>query len=112
MSPILHMRRGTRHQPGASSSVLVCSGSLAGTRRELASGGGQGGPSSVLAGGVGQQTLVDLAQRDRQGLLLRGGVDQRADVLQQALGELAVVGVDLARTLGGEDDQAVLAAGA
>src|SRR3712207_7727621 len=38
---------------------------------------------SVLAGGVGQQTLVDLPQRDGQGLLLRRGVDERADVLQQ-----------------------------
>src|SRR3954468_13513921 len=112
MSPILHMRRGTRHQPGASSSVLVCSGSLAGSRRELASGGGQGGPSSVLAGGVRQQALVDLAERDRERLLLRCGVDQGADVLQQALGELAVVGVDLAGALGGVDHQAVLAAGA
>src|SRR5215218_5369287 len=71
-----------------------------------------GRPGSVLAGGVGQQTLVDLAQRDREGLLLGSGVDQGADVLQQALGELAVVGVDLTRALGGEDDQAVLAAGA
>src|SRR3954470_17788606 len=70
------------------------------------------GWESVLARGVGEQTLVDLAERDRQRLLLRRGVDQGADVLQQALGELAVVGVDLARALGGEDDQAVLAAGA
>src|SRR3954452_24325302 len=96
--------------PGASGERW--SGHPAGTRREPASGGGQGGPFSVLAGGVGQQALVDLAERGRQRLLLGGGVDQRADVLQQALGELAVVGVDLARTLGGEDDQAVLAAGA
>src|SRR5215217_2151614 len=92
--------------------VRYWSGHPAGTRREPASGGGQGGPFSVVAGGVGQQTLVDLTERDRQGLLLRRGVDQRADVLQQALGELAVVGVDLARALGGEDHQAVLAAGA
>src|SRR4051794_2610515 len=96
---ILPTRRRTRHWlPGASSSIL-------GARRD-------GQPASVLAGGVGQQTLVDLAERDRQGLLLRSGVDQGADVLQQALGELAVVGVDLAGALGGEDDQAVLAAGA
>jgi hypothetical protein len=54
------------------------------------------GVLSVLAGGVGEQALVDLAQGDGERLLLRGGVDQRADVLQQALGELAVVGVDLA----------------
>src|SRR4051812_24763229 len=72
---------------------------------------GTAGYSSVLARGVGEQTLVDLAQRDRQRLLLRRGVDQRADVLEQALGQLAVVGVDLASALGGEDDQAVLAAG-
>src|SRR4051812_43706148 len=85
------MRKRPRSEPGASSQRVV---------------------GSVLAGGVGQQTLVDLAQRDGEGLLLRGGVDQRADVLEQALGELAVVGVDLTRALGGEDDQAVLAAGA
>src|SRR6478672_835243 len=89
--------RTRREPPGALSSVWVPR---------------QGATGSVLAGGVGQQTLVDLAQRDREGLLLGGGVDQRADVLQQALGELAVVGVDLARALGREDDQAVLAAGA
>src|SRR3954471_12259865 len=85
------MRKRPRSEPGASSQRVV---------------------GSVLAGGVGQQTLVDLAQRDGEGLLLRGGVDQGADVLEEALGELAVVGVDLARALGGEDDQAVLAAGA
>src|SRR3954454_13569545 len=90
---ILPIRQRTRHDvPGAFSSLL--------------------GAGSVLSGGVGEQALVDLAQRDREGLLLRSGVDQRADVLQQALGELAVVGVDLTRALGGEDHQAVLAAGA
>ena len=41
------------------------------------------------------QVGVDLAQRDGQRLLLRRGLDQRADVLEQALAELAVVGVDL-----------------
>ena len=56
-----------------------------------------------------QQPLADLAQRDRQRLLLHVGLDQRADVLQQALAELGVVGVDLPRPLGREDDQAVLA---
>src|SRR3954453_11976983 len=87
------IRQRTRHDvPGAFSSLL--------------------GAGSVLSGGVGEQALVDLAQRDREGLLLRGGVDQRADVLQETLGELAVVGVDLPRALGGEDHQAVLAAGA
>src|SRR3978361_878133 len=67
---------------------------------------------SVLARGAGEQALVDLAQSDRERLLLGGGIDQGADVLEQAFGELAVVGVDLTRALGGEDDQAVLAAGA
>src|SRR5215207_11266393 len=96
---ILPIREGTRQSmPGAFSSIWVPADQRA--------------AGSVLAGGVGQQTLVDLAQGDREGLLLRSGVDQRADVLQQALGELAVVGVDLPRALGGEDHQAVLAAGA
>src|SRR3954468_18144348 len=98
MGLILPKRRRTRQElPSASSSIWGAPGGAAG---------------SVLAGGVGQQALVVLAQRDRQGLLLRRGVDQRADVLQQALGELAVVRVDLAGPLGGEDAQAVLAAGA
>src|SRR5689334_15538969 len=57
----------------------------------------------------GQEVLVDLAQRDREGLLLDVGVDQRADVLQQALAELGVVGVDLAGALGAVEHQLVLA---
>jgi hypothetical protein len=61
---------------------------------------------------VVEQAVVDLAQRDRQRLLLHAGLDQRADVLEQALAELGVVGVDLARALGGVDDQAVLGVGA
>src|SRR3954454_23987814 len=92
--------------------VRYWSGPSAGPRAELARRVGRRGPSSVLAGGVGQQTLVDLAERDRQRLLLRSGVHEGTDVLQEPLGELAVVGVDLTRALGGEDDQAVLAAGA
>src|SRR5262245_28014016 len=59
----------------------------------------------------GEQVGVDLAQRDGQRLLLRNRLDQRADVLQQALAELAVVGVDLAGTLGREDHQRVLRGG-
>ena len=54
---------------------------------------------------------VDLAQGDRQRLLLHVGLDQRADVLEQALAELGVVGVDLAGPLGGVDDQGVLGVG-
>ena len=60
--------------------------------------------SAAIVGGAyglvgrlgGEQAGVDLAQRDRERLLLRGGLHQRADVLEQALAELAVVGVDLA----------------
>src|SRR4051812_21089012 len=59
----------------------------------------------------GQQTGVDLPHRDRQRLLLRRGLDQGADVLQQTLAELAVVGVDLAGALGREDHQRVLRRG-
>src|SRR5690349_200769 len=57
----------------------------------------------------GQQPPPDLAERDRQGLLLHAGFDQRPDVLQQALAELGVVGIDLPRPLGRDDDEAVLA---
>src|SRR5580693_7469221 len=57
----------------------------------------------------GQQALADLTQGDGQRLLLDPGLDQRADVLQQALAELGVVSVDLPRPLGRHDDQAVLA---
>ena len=59
-----------------------------------------------------EQALVDLPQGDRQRLLLHVGLDQRPDVLQQVLAQLRVVAVDLARTLGREDDQAVLGVGA
>src|SRR6185312_8027125 len=55
-----------------------------------------------------QQALVDLAQGHRQRLLLHVGLDERADVLQQALAELRVVGVDLAGALGRVDHQGVL----
>src|SRR5580704_19725769 len=57
----------------------------------------------------GQQALPDLAERDGQRLLLDPGLDQRAHVLQQALAELSVVGVDLPRPLRRHDHQAVLA---
>src|SRR5260370_40775401 len=55
------------------------------------------------------QSLADLAQRDRERLLLNAGLDQRADVLEQALAELGVVGVDLPGPLRRHDDEAVLA---
>src|SRR6185312_2772438 len=55
-----------------------------------------------------QQALVDLAQGDGERLLVELGVDQRADVLEEALVQLRVVGVDLAGPLGGVDDQGVL----
>src|SRR5439155_8203390 len=65
----------------------------------------------TLGGLAGEHALVDLPQGDRQRLLLRRGLHQWADVLQQALTELAVVRVDLARALGGVDDQTVLRGG-
>src|SRR5262249_28317089 len=65
---------------------------------------------SAFGGLAGQQAVVDLPEGDGQRLLLRRGLHQGADVLQQPLAELAVVGVDLARTLGGIDDQTVLRA--
>ena len=55
-----------------------------------------------------QLAFVDLAQRDRERLLLNRGLDQRADVIEQTLAELGVVGVDLAGALGCEQDQLVL----
>src|SRR4051812_33866919 len=60
----------------------------------------------------GEQALVDLTQRDGQRLLVHVCLDQRADVLEQSLTELGVVGVDLTRALGGVDHQAVLGASA
>src|SRR3954454_24366746 len=66
--------------------------------------GGQLGRVDVLAG---QQVVADLAQRDREWLLLDVGVHERADVLQQALAQLGVVGVDLARPLGAVEDELV-----
>jgi len=49
--------------------------------------------------GVLEQVGVDFPHRDRQGLLLEAGLDQRADVLEDAVAELVVVIVDLARRL-------------
>src|SRR5918993_204986 len=76
---------------------------------------GSGLSSSGLGGGVdvlaGQEVVVDLAERDRERLLLHVGVDERADVLEEALAELGVVGVDLAGTLGAVEHQLVLAVG-
>src|SRR5258708_39892855 len=56
-----------------------------------------------------EQSLADLAQRDRKGLLLDARLHERADILKQALAELGVVGVALPRALGRHDNQAVLA---
>src|SRR5579875_2194257 len=63
---------------------------------------------SALGGLPLDEVAVDLAQRDGQRLLLRSGLDERTDVLEQALTELAVVGVDLPGPLGGDDHQRVL----
>src|SRR6201992_1614799 len=76
---------------------------------------GVSGPMAVTGGSglVGvldrEQPVADLAQRDRQRLLLDPGLDQRAHVLPQALAELGVVSVDLARPLRGHDHELVLA---
>src|SRR5690606_38431430 len=56
----------------------------------------------------GQQSRVDLAQGDRERLLVDMGVDEGTDVLEQALAELRVVRVDLAGPLGRVDHEAVL----
>src|SRR3954451_10314164 len=56
-----------------------------------------------------EQGLVHLTERHRQRLLLDVGRDERPDVLEQALPELAVVGVDLAGPLRRVDDERVLA---
>src|SRR5689334_23878589 len=67
---------------------------------------------SLLGSGLGgHQTLVDLAEGDGQRLLADLGLHQRADVVEQALLELAVVGVDLTGALRRVDDQGVLAVG-
>src|SRR5450759_1678362 len=63
---------------------------------------------SAVGGLRGQQTLVDLAQRDRHRLLVDLGLHERTDILQQALGELGVVRVDLTSAFGRVDDQGVL----
>src|SRR3954453_11854980 len=58
----------------------------------------------LLLGALGgQQARVDLAERDRERLLLRRGLHEGTNVLEETLTELAVVGVDLAGTLGRED---------
>src|SRR5580692_1408299 len=57
----------------------------------------------------GEQPLADLAQGDREGLLLHPGLDQGPDVLQQALAELGVIRVDLPGPLRRHDHEAVLA---
>src|SRR3954452_1829521 len=93
--------RGTTS--GVVAEVAVESGWLAGLLLS-----GQLGWVDVLAG---EQVVVDLAQRDGERLLLDVGVDQRADVLEQALPQLGVVGVDLAGALGAVEHQLVLAVG-
>ena len=53
--------------------------------------------------------LRDFLERDRQRLVAVDVVDQRPDELVQALTELVVIRVDLARPPGGEVDERVLA---
>src|SRR3954470_4121217 len=66
---------------------------------------------SGRGGRRGQQAPVDLTQRDRHRLLVDLGLDERADVVEQALLQLGVVGVDLTGALGGVDDERVLRVG-
>src|SRR5262245_49118961 len=66
---------------------------------------------SALSGLELDQVAVDLAKRNRQRLPLRSRLDQRADVFEQALAKLAVVRVDLPRSLGRDDDERVLGLG-
>src|SRR5688572_29159472 len=94
--------------PRTTLTVIVGLASLRGVAGSSLSGGGLGGGVDVLAG---QEVVVDLAERDRERLLLHVGVDERADVLEEPLAELGVVGVDLAGTLGAVEHQLVLAVG-
>src|SRR5580658_996251 len=66
-------------------------------------------PGSAFGGLDAEQPLLDLPQRDRQRLLLASGLHQRTDVLEQALTELRVIGVDLPCALRGHDHEPVLA---
>src|ERR1700712_5691874 len=63
----------------------------------------------ALALGVLEQVAVNLAHGDRQRLLLESRLDERTNVLEDAVAQLVVVVVDLARPLRGEDHQRVLA---
>src|SRR5262245_53378579 len=58
-----------------------------------------------------QQACFDLAQSDRQRLLVDMRLDQRTDVLKQTLAELAVISVDLPGPLGRVDHEAVFRVG-
>src|SRR6478735_2002763 len=111
--------RTTRGRPPGETAVSWVS--VMGPVRSLAGGAGVGGGSlsgGLLGGELGrvdvladEQVVVDLAQGDRERLLLDMGVHERADVLEQALTELRVVGVDLPGALGAEENQLVLAVG-
>ena len=104
-------RPGLGGRPSAAVLVSSTVGSAVGRRRLGGLGGRRPRRRARLGVDVlaGQQVVVDLAQRDRQRLLLHVGVHERADVLQQALAELGVVGVDLPGALGAVEDQLVLA---
>src|SRR5712664_2317675 len=64
---------------------------------------------SALDGLDVQHPLLDLTERDGQRLLLATRLHQRPDVLEQALTELRVIGIDLSCALRGHDHQPVLA---
>src|SRR6478672_6199213 len=90
---------------GPAGPAASLTGSTSGLGAVLRGGGGLVGHRHLGLGLrvvllAGQEVLVDLAQGDGERLLLHVGVDERADVLQEALAELRVVGVDLAGALG------------
>src|SRR3954452_10197067 len=81
----------------------------AGYRRRPAAPGGCRRARGSLRAREAELVLVDLAQRDRQRLFVDGGLDERADVVEEAaLVEVGVVVVDLPSALRGEDYEAVL----
>ena len=100
---------------GWSTRAVVSTGRVSVVSTATSSGSGDRRPRATssprLLGAGHQHAGVDLAQRDAHRLLLRVGLDQRADVLQQVVAHLRVVAGDLAGAAGGVDDQRVLGLG-
>ena len=79
-------------------------------RGGLGDGAGGGLALGVVGSRSSRPSLISRRAID-SGFSCTCGLDQRADVLEQALAELGVVGVDLAGALGGVDHQRVLRVG-